>query len=121
MASPLLGLCRAGMRAQLSPATRFRVPRCTRSASSSTRSSSSIPGWKVANFATIGVLMGAAAFLYSTDTRASVHRHVVPKLLRGVIGDAEDAHNFGTAALRVLYSLGLHPRERASFNSTYIP
>ncbi|KAL1874935.1 hypothetical protein VTK73DRAFT_10361 [Phialemonium thermophilum] len=51
-------------------------------------------------------------YLYATDTRASFHRWLVPPLLRAVFPDAEDAHHVGTAALSVLYSLNLHPRER---------
>jgi dihydroorotate dehydrogenase len=38
----------------------------------------------------------------------------VPPLLRLIFPDAEDAHHAGTAALKALYSLGLHPRERPS-------
>ena len=52
---------------------------------------------------------------YVTDTRASLHQWLVPRLLRLLLPDAEDAHHFGTAALKTLYSLGLHPRERASY------
>lgn len=33
-------------------------------------------------------------------------------MLRTVFPDAEDAHHAGTAALKTLYALGLHPRER---------
>lgn len=51
-------------------------------------------------------------YLYATDTRASVHQWLVPPLLRAVYPDAEDAHHAGTTALKFLYSLGLHPRER---------
>lgn len=52
--------------------------------------------------------------MYATDTRAFVHRYVVPPLLRTVFPDAEDAHNTTVALLKVLYELGLHPRERPS-------
>ncbi|KAL2760147.1 hypothetical protein ACRALDRAFT_1059951 [Sodiomyces alcalophilus JCM 7366] len=52
------------------------------------------------------------AYLYATDTRASVHRWLVPPLLRAIFPDAEDAHHAGTTALKTLYDLGLHPRER---------
>ena len=59
-------------------------------------------------------------YLYATDTRASVHRWVVPPLLRFLYPDAEDAHHAGTKALKTLYGLNLHPRERpeASSNGT---
>lgn len=51
-------------------------------------------------------------YLYTTDTRASFHRWLVPRVLRVVFPDAEDAHHAGTSALKALYALGLHPRER---------
>jgi dihydroorotate dehydrogenase len=51
-------------------------------------------------------------YLYVTDTRASVHRWLVPRVLRVVFPDAEDAHHAGTSALKLLYSANLHPRER---------
>ncbi|OAA48475.1 dihydroorotate reductase PyrE [Metarhizium rileyi] len=51
-------------------------------------------------------------YLYSTDTRAFVHRYIVPPALRALFPDAEEAHHAGTSALKTLYALGLHPRER---------
>lgn len=56
--------------------------------------------------------------MYATDTRAFVHRYVVPPLLRTVFPDAEDAHNTTVALLKVLYELGLHPRERPSTSTS---
>ncbi|KAK4099256.1 FMN-linked oxidoreductase [Parathielavia hyrcaniae] len=53
-------------------------------------------------------------YYYTTDTRASLHQWLVPRVLRVLFPDAEDAHHAGTAALKALYSLGLHPRERPS-------
>ncbi|KAK4125788.1 FMN-linked oxidoreductase [Parathielavia appendiculata] len=53
-------------------------------------------------------------YYYVTDTRASFHQWLVPRVLRVLFPDAEDAHHAGTAALKTLYSLGLHPRERPS-------
>lgn len=54
-----------------------------------------------------------AVYYYATDTRASLlHRWLIPRLLRLLYPDAEDAHHAGTAALKALYALGLHPRER---------
>lgn len=50
-------------------------------------------------------------YLYTTDTRASFHRWLVPPVLRAVL-DAEDAHHTGTSMLRILHGLNLHPRER---------
>ncbi|PNY23533.1 Dihydroorotate dehydrogenase (Quinone), mitochondrial [Tolypocladium capitatum] len=52
------------------------------------------------------------AYLYLTDTRAFVHRWVVPPVLRLVFPDAEDAHHAGTSMMSLLYRLNLHPRER---------
>ena len=53
-------------------------------------------------------------YYYATDTRAAVHRYVVPPLLRLLFPDAEDAHHASITALRTLYAVGLHPRERPS-------
>ncbi|RCI10503.1 hypothetical protein L249_4333 [Ophiocordyceps polyrhachis-furcata BCC 54312] len=53
-------------------------------------------------------------YLYVTDTRASIHRWLVPPLLRLVFPDAEDGHHAATRTLRLLYLLNMHPRERAS-------
>ncbi|KAH6895649.1 hypothetical protein B0T10DRAFT_478556 [Thelonectria olida] len=67
------------------------------------------------------VLFGSAAaaglyvtYLYTTDTRAFIHRWVAPPLIRYAFSDAEDAHHFGTSALKTLYEFNLHPRERDS-------
>ena len=54
------------------------------------------------------------SYLYGTDNRAFVHRWLVPPLLRLVYPDAEDAHHAGTSALKLMYELNLHPRERAA-------
>lgn len=53
-----------------------------------------------------------AVLLYGTDTRASVHRWIVPPLIRTLYPDAEDAHHIGTEALKVLHRLGLNPKDR---------
>ncbi|EFX05469.1 dihydroorotate reductase [Grosmannia clavigera kw1407] len=53
-----------------------------------------------------------ATYLYATDTRASVHRWLVPRLLRLIYTDAEEAHHIGTQSMKILYQLGLHPRDR---------
>lgn len=58
------------------------------------------------------VLFGG--YLYFTDTRASAHRYIAVPLVRWLYPDAEDAHHAGVAALKELYKLGLHPRERSS-------
>lgn len=59
-------------------------------------------------------LSGVVVYIYATDTRAFFHRHVIPPLLRFVYPDAEEAHNASVSSMRNLYSLNLHPRERAS-------
>lgn len=70
---------------------------------------------RLRNFAlgsTLLVLL-ASAYVYTTDVRAGLHRFVVPLAIRmAYYDDAEGAHHFGTSALRALYTLGLHPRER---------
>ncbi|KAL9011695.1 MAG: hypothetical protein Q9173_003481, partial [Seirophora scorigena] len=63
----------------------------------------------------LGTSIGLTVILgyyYVTDTRASVHEWLVIPCLRYFYPDAEDAHEFGNRALKVLYSFGLHPRER---------
>lgn len=56
-------------------------------------------------------------FLYVTDTRASVHEHIAPPVLRLLFPDAEDAHHAGTRALKELYTFSAHPRERGAGDS----
>ncbi|OKL57285.1 hypothetical protein UA08_07563 [Talaromyces atroroseus] len=58
------------------------------------------------------VLLGG--YFYLTDTRSSAHRYVAVPLVRWLYPDAEDAHHTGVIALKELYKLGLHPRERSS-------
>lgn len=58
------------------------------------------------------ILVGGFGYLYITDTRAGLHQWLVPPLLRTIYPDAEEAHHAGTEAMKVLYSFGLHPRER---------
>ncbi|KAI9706581.1 MAG: Dihydroorotate dehydrogenase (quinone), mitochondrial [Candelina mexicana] len=52
------------------------------------------------------------SYYYITDTRAGIHQWVVVPSLRWFYNDAEDAHEAGTRALKVLHSFGIHPRER---------
>lgn len=52
------------------------------------------------------------AYLYITDTRASIHRWLVVPALRILYGDAEEAHHAGNSALKLLWQFGLYPRER---------
>lgn len=67
---------------------------------------------KVILYATALAATSYVGYLYVTDTRSSVHKYVVPRILRTVLPDAEDAHHFGTTMLKFLYQLNLHPRER---------
>ncbi|KAI7781436.1 dihydroorotate dehydrogenase [Diaporthe eres] len=60
-------------------------------------------------------------YLYATDTRASYQQWLVPPLLRLVYSDAEEAHHVGTKALKLLYELGLHPRERPTRAPGIVP
>ncbi|RYP93699.1 hypothetical protein DL770_000230 [Monosporascus sp. CRB-9-2] len=64
-------------------------------------------------FATSLTASGCLIYFYATDTRAFVHRYVVPPLLRTVFPDAEDAHNAAVSSMKGLYEVNLHPRERA--------
>ncbi|KAI9821244.1 MAG: Dihydroorotate dehydrogenase (quinone), mitochondrial [Pycnora praestabilis] len=56
----------------------------------------------------------AFGYYYITDTRAGVHQWVVVPSLRWLYDDAEDAHEAGTTALKVLHRFGIHPRERGN-------
>jgi dihydroorotate dehydrogenase len=47
-----------------------------------------------------------------------MHAWLVPPLLRLLYPDAEDAHHAGTAALKTLYTLNLHPRDRTPSSTT---
>ncbi|CAK7240758.1 MAG: Dihydroorotate dehydrogenase (quinone), mitochondrial [Sporothrix thermara] len=81
----------------------------TASASSTPSSGSGL--WTALYATTIGATL-FAGYMYATDTRASVHRWVVPPLIRTLYPDAEDAHHIGTELLKVLQRLGLNPRDR---------
>lgn len=54
---------------------------------------------------------GVLGYVYVTDTRAGVHQYVVVPVIKALF-DAEEAHHMGVKALKTLYPLGLHPRER---------
>ncbi|ETN47026.1 dihydroorotate dehydrogenase (fumarate) [Cyphellophora europaea CBS 101466] len=51
-------------------------------------------------------------YFYVTDTRASVHKWIAIPVLRYVYPDPEEAHHAGNRALKALWDIGLHPRER---------
>ncbi|KAG7287245.1 hypothetical protein NEMBOFW57_006752 [Staphylotrichum longicolle] len=77
-------------------------------------SSTQRPSTTGRNLLIAGILTATAgiSLYYATDTRASFHQWLVPRLIRTFFPDAEDAHHIGTVALKALYPLGLHPRER---------
>ncbi|VBB84494.1 Putative Mitochondrial precursor of Dihydroorotate dehydrogenase [Podospora comata] len=115
MASPFLRT-RHTLSSALRPFARNPTPRINHAVPrrpASTASSSS--GGSSAKTVAISTALGTAAVLgyyYATDTRASLHKYLVPRVIRVLFPDAEDAHHAGTAALKALYSVGLHPRER---------
>ncbi|KAG6020196.1 hypothetical protein E4U41_002927, partial [Claviceps citrina] len=94
------------------PRTRAWASTSTKAAAASASSQASLA--KAVLYGGAVAATAYAAYLYTTDTRAFVHRYVVPRLLRAVFPDAEDAHHAGTRALRTLHELGLAPRERGS-------
>jgi dihydroorotate dehydrogenase len=67
---------------------------------------------KTAFYGTSLILGFGLIYLYITDTRASAHRWLVVPALRILYPDPEDAHKAGNSALKTLWHLGLHPRER---------
>lgn len=99
--------------ARAQPRLNSHVPRRLASTTSSTKR----PPSTARNVLVTTILATTATitYYYATDTRASVHQWLVPRLLRVLFPDAEDAHHAGTAALKTLYPLGLHPRERPPF------
>ncbi|RYP32729.1 hypothetical protein DL767_005063 [Monosporascus sp. MG133] len=103
--------------------TRFLPRTGARHASSSAGTASrSVSRAKTLLFATSLAASGYLIYFYATDTRAFVHRYVVPPLLRTVFPDAEDAHNAAVSSMKGLYEVNLHPRERAGgFSSSEGP
>jgi dihydroorotate dehydrogenase len=65
-------------------------------------------------FGTSLTVFGIFAYLYVTDTRASVHQWLVVPAIRWIYPDAEDAHHAGTQLLKLAYTFGVYPRERNS-------
>ncbi|KAH9908371.1 FMN-linked oxidoreductase [Xylariomycetidae sp. FL2044] len=111
---------------QTSPVLNYRqAPRLLNQVSrrqastSSTSSTDSLPLSRLRTilYATSIAVSGYVVYVYATDTRAFVHRYLVPPLLRFVYPDAEEAHNAAVSSMKNLYSLNLHPRERGH-NST---
>jgi len=53
-------------------------------------------------------------FVYVTDTRSSIHKYVIVPGLRTAYRDPEEAHHVGNNALKRLWEMGMHPRERGN-------
>ncbi|KAL5594137.1 hypothetical protein BROUX41_001183 [Berkeleyomyces rouxiae] len=104
--SPLLAQSRRALPQQL------RAAAARRHVSTAGSSKPSGSSFKMTAYMAGLAVVGTASYMYGTDSRASIHRYVVPPLLRTIFPDAEDAHHVGTAVLESLYSVGLHPRER---------
>ncbi|CAG8951612.1 hypothetical protein HYFRA_00005412 [Hymenoscyphus fraxineus] len=119
-----------GLRLRLKPPTSRPVPsflkvgrvslQTSRAVSTSTSTSttgdasSSVTRFKSVLWGTSLSFFAVFAYLYATDTRAGLHQWLVPRALRLIYPDAEEAHHAGTLFLKTLYSFGLHPRERSS-------
>ncbi|KAI9854360.1 MAG: Dihydroorotate dehydrogenase (quinone), mitochondrial, partial [Vezdaea acicularis] len=96
------------------PNSPVHFPRASRFASTTaTEARSLVTRLKNLFYGTAIILFSTLSYLYITDTRASVHRWLVPSTLRLLYPDAEESHAAGTTALKTLHSIGLHPRERA--------
>lgn len=100
------------------PASRPRVSNSARylQTTRNVSTDSNSPSSRLRNFIygsslIFGVSLG---YFYLTDTRASLHRYIVPPLIRALYPDAEAAHHAGTAILKELHTLGLNPRERGT-------
>ncbi|KAG6016258.1 hypothetical protein E4U54_001897 [Claviceps lovelessii] len=105
----------ASLRATRGRPTLGNAPR-RQASSTSTINAASVNASRAKAIVYGGAVAAAAyvAYLYTTDTRAFIHRYVVPRLLRAVYPDAEDAHHAGTRTLKTLHEFGLAPRERGS-------
>lgn len=97
------------------PITPFQ-PILARSSSTTSQPSQLATRLKNILYGTSLTIFIASGYLYITDTRASIHQWLVVPSLRWIYPDAEDAHSFGTKALKLLYSFNLHPRERTTSN-----
>jgi dihydroorotate dehydrogenase len=74
------------------------------------------PSTRIRNFiyGSTFIVVVSLGYVYATDTRASIHRYVIPPLIAYLYPDAEDAHHTTTAMLKELYTMNLHPRERGT-------
>lgn len=120
----------ASSTAEATTSTSTSTSSSSSSSPSSTSSSSSqqkeLPRQSAIGFGTAALSVSLAAslylvYLYATDTRASYQQWLVPRLIRLLYPDAEDAHHIGTKALKILYELGLNPRERPTRTPGIIP
>ncbi|KAK5661154.1 hypothetical protein OQA88_11045 [Cercophora sp. LCS_1] len=111
MATPYLR-ARPALTTTLRPSFSLRQPTLLRQISTTPTPPPSTR-FKTVGLSTALLTIFSLGYYYGTDTRASVHQYLVPPLLRALYPDAEEAHHAGTAALKALYPLGLHPRERA--------
>ncbi|KAK2597385.1 Dihydroorotate dehydrogenase (quinone), mitochondrial [Conoideocrella luteorostrata] len=93
---------------------RNTIPSGRRQASTATNASVQAGRAKALLYGAALAATAYATYLYTTDTRAFIHRYIVPRLLRVVFPDAEDAHHAGTMAMKTLHEIGLAPRERGS-------
>jgi dihydroorotate dehydrogenase len=85
-----------------------------RSRTASTSSGSAPSRFRRFFYGSLASAFIVAGYVYVTDTRASVHRYLVPGVIRFLYADAEDAHRAGVSALKELYTWNLHPRERGN-------
>lgn len=96
------------------------------SSSSGSQQQKELPQKSAIGLGTAALSVSVAAslylvYLYATDTRASYHQWLVPRIIRVLYPDAEDAHHIGTQALKVLRELGLNPRERPTRTPGIVP
>lgn len=77
-------------------------------------STAAAPSTRIRNFiyGSSFILVVSFGYAYATDTRASIHRYIVPKVVHFLYPDAEDAHQVTTSMLKELHIFNLHPRER---------
>ncbi|KAF2125007.1 FMN-linked oxidoreductase [Dothidotthia symphoricarpi CBS 119687] len=107
---PSIARCRPSHRPFLHPTRSVTIAAheaATNVRSAGTRTKNLIYGSVI----TLGLSLG---YLYTTDTRASIHEWLIVPALRQIYPDGEDAHEAGTRMLKVLHSFGLNPRERGN-------
>ncbi|KZF23253.1 FMN-linked oxidoreductase [Xylona heveae TC161] len=109
----------ASTRSTASSATRWTATRsASTGAAAAADARSGITRVKNLVLGTTILLFSTAGFYYFTDTRASVHQWLVPRIIRTVLPDAEDAHEYGNKLMKAMWDFGVHIRERASPDNT---